>query len=213
MVHDWAEAKTEDGKVYYYNSKTQETTFTKPFELKTYAERQLPQISWKEFVTAEGGSYFVNSETNESVWEEPMEFTTHKERLQAMCAGEAPAKNMAAMAIYTAARSALEELTVYLDGAKRPGENGGEAGNEEGGEGKQAAVVSVIKKAIAPLPTREVPSIDKSSLVQLDGKLKRPSKRKPGLTNPNEQKDGFLQLLSDYGVKKSKTKPAAHTNE
>ena len=107
-LQPWMEIKhPETGKVYYYNQVTQQSTFDKPEALKSLVERQLPFSPWREYVK-EGKSYFVNSQNNQSVWEEPMDFTTHKQKLTAMCAGEAPTRDMASLALYTAARKALE---------------------------------------------------------------------------------------------------------
>ena len=46
-----------------------------------------------------------------------MEFTTHKQRLNAMCAGEAPTRDMASLALYNAAKKALDECVVDVDGS------------------------------------------------------------------------------------------------
>lgn len=112
----WVQTQTPDGKVYYSNTQTGETTFDKPEQLKTAVERQLPTSPWKEYVR-EGQSYFVSSLTKQSLWEEPMELTMHRERLRFLCAGEPPTRDMNSLALYTAAQRALVELTVDVDGS------------------------------------------------------------------------------------------------
>ncbi|GME23125.1 Formin binding protein [Neofusicoccum parvum] len=67
----WQEARTADGRVYYYNTQTKVTQWTKPNDLLTPAERALKDLPWKEY-TAEGGKkYWYNTETKQSSWEMP----------------------------------------------------------------------------------------------------------------------------------------------
>jgi len=107
----WMEISTDDGKVYYHNQRTNETTYDKPRSLMSEVERRLPTTEWKEYVR-DGKSYFYHAKTQASVWEEPMEFTRYKERLRVMCSGDAPTKDMQSLALYKAARRALEDCLV-----------------------------------------------------------------------------------------------------
>jgi len=89
----WQEARTPDGRSYYYNSITKVTQWTKPEDLMGPAEvsksklalpssrrlaanphasqRALANQPWKEY-TAEGGrKYWYNTETKQSSWEMP----------------------------------------------------------------------------------------------------------------------------------------------
>ncbi|ESZ92215.1 hypothetical protein SBOR_7402 [Sclerotinia borealis F-4128] len=67
----WQEARNADGRVYYYNTITKATQWTKPEDLMTPAERALSNQPWKEY-TAEGGrKYWYNTETKQSSWEMP----------------------------------------------------------------------------------------------------------------------------------------------
>ncbi|KAI1386714.1 uncharacterized protein F4822DRAFT_411032 [Hypoxylon trugodes] len=67
----WQEYKSPDGRVYYYNSITKATQWTKPEDLMSPAERALANQPWKEY-TAEGGrKYWYNTETKQSSWEMP----------------------------------------------------------------------------------------------------------------------------------------------
>ncbi|VVT49651.1 uncharacterized protein SAPINGB_P002375 [Magnusiomyces paraingens] len=69
----WQSHTSEDGRVYYYNSETAESSWEKPDELLTPLERALAKSRWKEY-TAEGGSkYWYHEDTQESVWEIPDE--------------------------------------------------------------------------------------------------------------------------------------------
>src|SRR5690348_3203108 len=62
VTFTWKEAKTPDGKVYYYNTMTNETTWKKPDDLKTPAERGASD-QWKEYKTPEGKPYYHNTVT------------------------------------------------------------------------------------------------------------------------------------------------------
>lgn len=67
----WQEYKSPDGRVYYYNTITKATQWTKPEDLMSPAERALANQPWKEY-TAEGGrKYWYNTETKQSSWEMP----------------------------------------------------------------------------------------------------------------------------------------------
>jgi pre-mRNA-processing factor 40 len=67
-------ANNPDGRSYYYNSRTNATTWEKPDALKTPAEICLAKIPWKEYTTPEGRKYWNNSETGESVWSMPQAY-------------------------------------------------------------------------------------------------------------------------------------------
>jgi pre-mRNA-processing factor 40 len=71
---DWSELKTPDGRSYFYNSRTAQTTWEKPDALKTPAEQRLAKIPWKEYQTPEGRKYWNNKDTGESVWSMPQAY-------------------------------------------------------------------------------------------------------------------------------------------
>jgi len=67
----WQEARAPDGRTYYYNSATKETTWAKPAELMTPVERALATQPWKEHSTPEGRKYYAHAETKQTTWEMP----------------------------------------------------------------------------------------------------------------------------------------------
>ncbi|KAI5305168.1 hypothetical protein KEM56_005100 [Ascosphaera pollenicola] len=67
----WQEARTAEGRVYYYNTQTKATQWTKPLELMTPLERSLANQPWKEYTTDGGRKYWYNTETRESSWSMP----------------------------------------------------------------------------------------------------------------------------------------------
>jgi hypothetical protein len=80
-VQCWAEHKSEHGRRYWYNVVTQQSTYDKPFCLKTPEERAIPPCIWKEYVSAEGKIYYNNG--TESKWDVPEEFRIWKEKVEA----------------------------------------------------------------------------------------------------------------------------------
>ena len=70
-VSEWAEHRTETGEIYFYNSKTQASSWEKPVELQTLAESSLAELPWKEYTADDGRVYFHNPDTNETKWDPP----------------------------------------------------------------------------------------------------------------------------------------------
>lgn len=70
----WQEARAPDGRVYYYNTATKETTWSKPVELMTPLEKALAAQPWKEYTTPDGRKYYSNTETKQTVWDMPSQY-------------------------------------------------------------------------------------------------------------------------------------------
>merc|ERR1719277_1733543 len=68
----WTEHTHSDGRRYYYNRITKQSSWDKPECLKTDSER-LNTTVWKEYKTADGRDYYFNPATKQSVWEMPLE--------------------------------------------------------------------------------------------------------------------------------------------
>ncbi|XP_053564011.1 pre-mRNA-processing factor 40 homolog B isoform X1 [Bombina bombina] len=67
----WTEHKAPDGRTYFYNPVTKQSTWEKPDELKSNAELLLSKCPWKEYKSDTGKSYYYNSQTKESRWTKP----------------------------------------------------------------------------------------------------------------------------------------------
>ncbi|XP_067405533.1 pre-mRNA-processing factor 40 homolog A isoform X2 [Emydura macquarii macquarii] len=80
----WTEHKSPDGRTYYYNTETKQSTWEKPDDLKTPAEQMLSKCPWKEYKSDSGKPYYYNSQTKESRWAKPKEL----EDLEAMIKAE-----------------------------------------------------------------------------------------------------------------------------
>ena len=76
---DWKEYKTKEGKVYYHKSSTNETTWTKPTDIKeellddnTQTEDNKTSLTdWIEHKTLEGKVYYHNTTTDQTSWVPP----------------------------------------------------------------------------------------------------------------------------------------------
>jgi len=66
----WTEHTAPDGRIYYYNTATKQSSWEKPDCLKSEAEKLLASCPWKEF-SDNGKSYYHNTVTKESVWTIP----------------------------------------------------------------------------------------------------------------------------------------------
>lgn len=74
MSSPWAEARAPDGRTYYYNSATRETSWQKPQELMTPVDRALAAQPWKEHTAPDGRKYYAHAETKKTTWEMPEEY-------------------------------------------------------------------------------------------------------------------------------------------
>ncbi|KAJ3410872.1 1-pyrroline-5-carboxylate dehydrogenase [Chytridiales sp. JEL 0842] len=78
----WTAHQTPEGRTYWYNAITKQTTWDKPEELKTPLERALLSCPWKEYTTDQGKKYYSNSATKQTVWEMPAEYRAILDKYQ-----------------------------------------------------------------------------------------------------------------------------------
>ncbi|KAM9319957.1 pre-mRNA-processing factor 40 homolog B [Gastrophryne carolinensis] len=67
----WTEHKAPDGRTYYYNTETKQSSWEKPDMMKSKSELLLSQCSWKEYKSDTGKPYYYNFQTKESRWTKP----------------------------------------------------------------------------------------------------------------------------------------------
>ena len=67
----WIKHTAEDGRVYYFNSVTQQSSWDKPAELLTRGERLLAACPWKATKAEDGSVYYYNEATQETSWDKP----------------------------------------------------------------------------------------------------------------------------------------------
>lgn len=68
---EWKEHVNTDGRKFYYNIVTKESTWQKPDDLKTPEELL---CEWTEYINKEGKAYYYNSKTKKSQWEKPKDY-------------------------------------------------------------------------------------------------------------------------------------------
>uniref|UniRef100_A0A5S6QKE0 WW domain-containing protein n=1 Tax=Trichuris muris TaxID=70415 RepID=A0A5S6QKE0_TRIMR len=105
----WSEHKTDDGRIFYYNKVTQQSSWEKPDEFKTELELILAKTPWQQFTTPEGKVYYFNKETKQSSWTLPKELND----LQREAQNELSAKEQASAA---AAEPTTPSKSVDADG-------------------------------------------------------------------------------------------------
>lgn len=62
----WQEVKDDQGRTYYYNPTTQETSWENP-------EATPSGLTWKTYKTEDGKEYYYNETSGETTWEKPAE--------------------------------------------------------------------------------------------------------------------------------------------
>ncbi|ODV91657.1 hypothetical protein CANCADRAFT_74082 [Tortispora caseinolytica NRRL Y-17796] len=67
----WSQFSTPDGRIYYYNDDTKQSSWEKPIELYSAREKALLNTPWREYAAEGGRVYWYNKETGQSVWEFP----------------------------------------------------------------------------------------------------------------------------------------------
>lgn len=122
----WLEARAPDGRVYFYNSVTKETSWSKPADLMSPVERALAAQPWKEYSTPEGRKYYSHSETKQTVWEIPSQYREALESASTPAPSQLPPKPVPQTPTFVAGGStALSSYSEYNPYESRPrNENG-----------------------------------------------------------------------------------------
>ncbi|RDX79895.1 Pre-mRNA-processing protein 40A, partial [Mucuna pruriens] len=81
-LSDWQEHTSADGRRYYYNKRTRQSSWEKPLELMSPVERADASTVWKEFTSSEGRKYYYNKITQQSTWSIPEELKLAREQAQ-----------------------------------------------------------------------------------------------------------------------------------
>ncbi|KAM4088621.1 hypothetical protein ACJW30_07G085100 [Castanea mollissima] len=79
---DWIEHTSADGRRYYFNKRTRQSSWEKPLELMTPIERADASTNWKEYTSPDGRKYYYNKVTKESKWSIPEELKLAREQVE-----------------------------------------------------------------------------------------------------------------------------------
>lgn len=181
-ISAWTEHRAPDGKTYFYNNQTKESSWEKPKELMNAAEHAVAKSSWAEHKAPDGRIYYHNKETNESKWEMP-------EELQALKAASAPVPAPAHAPAVAPAPVAAPMATVAAVPALRAPATFPAA----------AAVATAPPQApravMAPQAFAEVPMAAAAAHTGLPAQQEEPKKRDDGV-----QRDEFGVPIRDASV-------------
>ncbi|XP_023674728.1 pre-mRNA-processing factor 40 homolog A isoform X2 [Paramormyrops kingsleyae] len=200
----WTEHKSVDGKTYYYNTETKQSTWEKPDDLKSPAEQLLSKCPWKEYKSDTGKPYYYNSQTKESRWTKPKEL----EDLEAMINSEE--NGSTEPPVSTAPTSATQvESAVAVTTTTAPPEAETIAPVvvvEE--QVPQAAVVTTTVPAVEVSTETPVSSVEPTPVVETPVSTETPKEEeRPELVKKvykwntkEEAKQAFKELLKEKGV-------------
>ncbi|CAL1290541.1 unnamed protein product [Larinioides sclopetarius] len=116
---NWTEHKAPDGRTYFYNHVTKQSSWEKPDELKTESELLLSQCPWKEYKSETGRTYYHNIQTKESRWTIPKELEDLK-NLVATKEDSSVTKNSSPVPTPTSAATVASPSKVNSVGANSP---------------------------------------------------------------------------------------------
>lgn len=181
----WSEHKAPDGRMYYYNTETKQSSWEKPADLKTTAEMLLSKCPWKEHKAESGKVYYHNSVTKESRWTKPKEL----EDLQALVA--------------------QQEKTVAQSAGPASGTKTAQQPPDAIQKAMEATLASIALPVPAPATTASAAAASSAPVVALsdsdsDSDSEPPQGKKEYVfTNKKDAVDAFKSLLKDKEVPSS----------
>uniref|UniRef100_H3DGD6 Pre-mRNA-processing factor 40 homolog A n=1 Tax=Tetraodon nigroviridis TaxID=99883 RepID=H3DGD6_TETNG len=192
----WTEHKSMDGKTYYYNTETKQSTWEKPDDLKSPAEQMLSKCPWKEYKSDTGKPYYYNSQTKESRWTKPKEL----EDLEALIKAEENGTTETAAPAATAAPVVQAESTATVTAVMEAETTA--AVSEEVVSQATVPVTAEVKTADAPVAAAESPAATEAPASVETPKEERPELQKKiyKWNTKEEAKQAFKELLKEKGV-------------
>ena len=117
----WVTHKNAEGREYYHNTATNETSWTKPQELVTEQEKVLSAGSsnWQEFTTSAGKKYYYNSVTKQTTWTVPDELKPAATTPGSASGAQAAAVDKAAADKAAADKAAAEKAALQAGAMER----------------------------------------------------------------------------------------------
>uniref|UniRef100_A0A8C2IBE5 Pre-mRNA-processing factor 40 homolog A n=1 Tax=Cyprinus carpio TaxID=7962 RepID=A0A8C2IBE5_CYPCA len=192
----WTEHKSLDGKTYYYNTETKQSTWEKPDELKSPAEQMLSKCPWKEYKSDTGKPYYYNSQTKESRWTKPKEL----EDLEAMIKAEENGTADVVAPGTTPALISQSESSVTVAAVAETEATMATVATEEQ-PSHVPAQVAEVSSDVTVNSTEEAPSVETQPSNDVS-KEERPElvKKVYKWNTKEEAKQAFKELLKEKGV-------------
>ncbi|XP_018102839.1 pre-mRNA-processing factor 40 homolog B isoform X2 [Xenopus laevis] len=189
----WTEHKAPDGRTYYYNSDTKQSTWEKPDELKSKAEFLLSQCPWKEYKSDTGKSYYYNSQTKESRWTKPKDLDELEALIKQKEETGAEQETQSAISSPSTAVSSDTEMTPTEEPIV-----------------SQPSIPEPVEASEVETPQEEAVPYQKNNLNSdplriEDGVKVEPEKRSYSWNTKEEAKQFFKELLKDKGVPSNAT--------
>uniref|UniRef100_A0A8C1PZC6 Pre-mRNA-processing factor 40 homolog A n=1 Tax=Cyprinus carpio TaxID=7962 RepID=A0A8C1PZC6_CYPCA len=182
----WTEHKSLDGKTYYYNTETKQSTWEKPDELKSPAEQMLSKCPWKEYKSDTGKPYYYNSQTKESRWTKPK--AEENGTADVVAPGTTPALISQSESSVTVAAVAETEATMATVATEEQPSH-------------VPAPVAEVSSDVTVNSTEEAPSVETQPSNDVS-KEERPElvKKVYKWNTKEEAKQAFKELLKEKGV-------------
>ncbi|XP_053149813.1 pre-mRNA-processing factor 40 homolog B isoform X1 [Hemicordylus capensis] len=176
----WSEHRAPDGRIYYYNSETKQSSWEKPDELKSKAELLHSRCPWREYRSETGKPYYYNAQSKESRWTRPREL----DDIEALIKEEEE----------EAERQQPQQPETPLSGPASPSPSSAATSDTEGTGGVEGRETPGTEGASAA-PEEEVTS-------SCDPGQREEEERSTGnaWSNKEEAKQAFKELLKDKGV-------------
>ncbi|XP_017777261.1 PREDICTED: pre-mRNA-processing factor 40 homolog A [Nicrophorus vespilloides] len=187
----WTEHKAPDGRTYYYNSVTKQSSWQKPDTLKSPTELLLSQCPWKEYTADNGKIYYHNITTKESRWVIPPELEEIKNKVSAE---ESKNKSNDAVA------------SPLIAAAQASGVNSPSATSSPGGKSALEAAMAATLAAIS-IPTPPPKADEDSNLsTHSEPKESRNSTPEPRVfKDKKEAVEAFKEILKENNVPSNAT--------
>ncbi|KAJ8916560.1 hypothetical protein NQ315_000204, partial [Exocentrus adspersus] len=195
----WTEHKAPDGRTYYYNSVTKQSSWQKPDQLKTPAELLLSQCPWKEYTADNGKIYYHNINTKESRWVIPPELEDIKKKITAE-----ETKPLSAPVTPQEISSPVQQQQQQLPSTPVTGSNSPVSAPSPGG-GKsalEAAMAATLAAISLPTPPPKQDEDSNLSTHSEPAKESRNSTPEPikVFKDKREAMEAFKELLKDKNV-------------
>uniref|UniRef100_A0A673LSM3 Pre-mRNA-processing factor 40 homolog A n=1 Tax=Sinocyclocheilus rhinocerous TaxID=307959 RepID=A0A673LSM3_9TELE len=185
----WTEHKSLDGKTYYYNTETKQSTWEKPDELKSPAEQMFSKCPWKEYKSDTGKPYYYNSQTKESRWTKPKELEDLEgQTADVVAPGTTPALTSQSESAVTVAAVAETEVAMATVATEEQPSH-------------VPAQVAEVSSDVTVNSTEEAPSVETQPSNDVS-KEERPElvKKVYKWNTKEEAKQAFKELLKEKGV-------------